>query len=149
VALLFLAPFAYLLVRSVEGGGGLFDALTSLKALASLGRSVALGGAVSLASTIVGVTTAWLVTRTDVPGRRVWRLLLPLPLVIPSYIGAFVMLAAFAQGGLLEVLLGPLGVGEITAFGGFTGSFLVLTLFTFPYVYLPVQARLRQLPPSF
>lgn len=149
VALLFFTPFAYLAVRGIEGGGGLFDTLTSLKALASLGRSVVLGGAVALASTVVGVATAWLVTRTDVPGRGVWRLLLPLPLVIPSYIGAFVMLGAFAQGGLLEALLRPLGVGEITAFGGFTGSFLVLSLFTFPYVYLPVQARLRQLPPSF
>ena len=31
---------------------------------------------------------------------------------------------------------------------GFFGAWLVLTLFCYPYVYLPVAARLRQLPKS-
>ena len=62
---------------------------------------------------MVGTTAAWLVSRTDLPGRRVLRLLLPLPLVLPSFIGAFALIAAFARGGLLERLLGPLGVGEL------------------------------------
>lgn len=148
VAVLFVAPFAHLAVRSLEQAGTLLAELASPRALASLGRSLTLAGAVSVAAAVIGVATAWLVTRTDVPGRSAWRVLLPLPLVIPSYIGAFVMIAAFAQGGVLETLLSSLGVGPIGVFRGFFGSFVVLTLFTFPYVYLPVQARFRQLPSS-
>jgi iron(III) transport system permease protein len=68
-------------------------------------------------------------------------------LVIPSFIGAFVMVATFSPGGLVETVLGPLGI-RAPSMRGFVGSFVVLTAFTYPYVYLPVAARLRQLPPS-
>jgi iron(III) transport system permease protein len=86
--------------------------------------------------------------RTDLPGRRVIRLLLPLPLVLPSFIGAFALIAAFAPGGLLERVLSPIGVSGLPEVRGFAGAFTVLTLLTYPYVYLPVAARLRQLPPA-
>jgi iron(III) transport system permease protein len=148
VAALFAAPFLHLAIRSFDRAGSLVSVVTSSQALGSLGRSIVLAAAVSVAAATIGVTTAWLVTRTDVPGRSIWRALLPIPLVIPSYIGAFVMIAAFAQGGALESLLSYFGVDQVTGFRGFFGSFVVLTLFTFPYVYLPVQARFRQLPSS-
>ncbi|MDP9021803.1 MAG: iron ABC transporter permease, partial [Actinomycetota bacterium] len=93
----------------------------------------------------VGTGGAWLVTRTDVPARRLWRILLPVPLVIPSFIGAFALIAAFAPGGLAERLIGVRVPGGLRGFGG---AFLVLTLLTYPYVFLPVAARLQQLPPS-
>ena len=76
------------------------------------------------------------------------RLLLPLPLVLPSFIGAFALIAAFAPGGLVERLLEPVGVSGLPEVRGFAGAFTVLTLLTYPYVYLPVAARLRQLPPA-
>lgn len=148
VAVLFAAPFLYLAVRSFEQAGTLIAEITSPQALGSLGRSITLAAAVSVAAAVIGVTAAWLVTRTDVPGRSAWKALLPIPLVIPSYIGAFVMIAAFAQGGALETLLSYFGVSHVSGFRGFFGSFVVLTLFTYPYVYLPVQARFRQLPSS-
>ena len=52
----------------------------------------------ALAAAVVGYAAAWLVARTDLPGRRVIELLLPLPLVLPSFIGAFALIAAFAPG---------------------------------------------------
>jgi iron(III) transport system permease protein len=148
VAALFIAPFLHLAIRSFDQAGTLIAVVTSSQALGSLGRSILLAAAVSVAAATIGVTAAWLVTRTDVPGRSVSRALLPIPLVIPSYIGAFVMIAAFAQGGALETLLSYFGAGQVSGFRGFFGSFVVLTLFTYPYVYLPVQARFRQLPSS-
>ncbi|MGH2736390.1 MAG: ABC transporter permease [Actinomycetota bacterium] len=147
VASFFAAPFAYLAVRSFGEGPGLLETVTSADSLASLGRSVLLGTSVALSATVLGTAAAWLVARTDLPGRRWWLVVLPLPLVIPSYIGAFVLLAAFARGGLVYEMLQVFGP-EVNAFRGFTGSFIVLTLFTYPYVYLPAHARLRQLPPS-
>ena len=38
---------------------------------------------------------AWLVTRTDLPARRVWAAAAALPLVIPSYVAAFCLLGFF------------------------------------------------------
>jgi iron(III) transport system permease protein len=149
IAALFAAPLTYLLLRSGSDLGAFWSTVSSAAALGPLLRSLLLAATVAAAAAGVGTAAAWIVVRTDVPLSRVWRVLLPLPLVIPSFIGAFVMLAAFAPGGLVEAALNPLGVERIATVDGFAGSFVVLTLFTYPYVYLPVSARLRQLPSSF
>lgn len=148
VAALFATPLAYLVVRGLTEGGTLAAAWASGATLGPLLRTLVLGVSVAAASAVLGTALAWLVARTDLPGRRVARLLLPLPLVMPSFIAAFALLAAFAPGGLLAGLLEPLGVGRLPAFEGFWGALYVLTLFTYPYVYLPVVARLGQLPAS-
>jgi iron(III) transport system permease protein len=148
VAGLFATPLAYLAVRGIGEGGTLAAAWASGATLAPLGRTLLLGVSVAGASAVLGTTLAWLVARTDLPGRRLARLLLPLPLVMPSFIAAFALVAAFAPGGLLAGLLEPLGVGRLPPFEGFWGALYVLTLFTYPYVYLPVAARLGQLPAS-
>ena len=147
LALPFAAPLAYLVVRNVDEGGA-WSTVSDGALLAPLGRSLLLAGSVAAAAGVVGTAAAWLVTRTDLPGRRVLRLLLPLPLVLPSFIGAFALIAAFAPGGLLERALSPLGVSGLPSVEGFAGAFVVLTLLTYPYVYLPVAARLRQLAPA-
>ncbi len=147
VAAPFAAPLAYLLVRTLEEGG-FWSTVTDRALLAPLGRSLLLAGSVAVAAGVVGTLAAWLVARTDLPGRRVLRLLLPLPLVMPSFIGAFALIAAFATGGIAERMLSPLGVGSLPRVQGFLGAFVVLTLLTYPYVYLPVAARLRQLSPA-
>ena len=147
LAVPFAAPLAYLIVRNAEEGG-VWSTLTDDALLAPLGRSLLLATTVAAAAAAVGTLAAWLVMRTDLPGRRVIRLLLPLPLVLPSFIGAFALIAAFAPGGLLERLLEPVGVTGLPEVRGFAGAFTVLTLLTYPYVYLPVAARLRQLPPA-
>jgi iron(III) transport system permease protein len=144
----FAAPFIYLLAHAASDLGTLWAVITSEDAFSSLVRTVALSATVATSAALVGTASAWLVVRTDVAARALCRVLLPLPLVFPSFIGATVFLAAFAPGGLLEALLTPVGVGRLPRIDGFLGSFIVLTLFTYPYVYLPVLARLRQLPPS-
>jgi iron(III) transport system permease protein len=104
-----------------------------------------LAAAVAASAAVVGTAVAWVLTRTDVPLRRLWAVLTPLPLVFPSFVGAFALQAALARGGLAETWFGVDGFRV----EGFTGAWAVLTLFTFPYVLLPVSARLRALPPSY
>ena len=59
-----------------------------------------IAAATALACTVLGTILAVLVTRTDLPHRRMWTVLLALPLVMPSYVGATALLAAFGPGGL-------------------------------------------------
>src|SRR5256886_7966102 len=44
---------------------------------------------VGMGCAVVGVGAAWAVERTDLPGRRVFRLLLALPLAVPEFVAAF------------------------------------------------------------
>jgi iron(III) transport system permease protein len=145
VALCFVGPLVYLVVRTIGFGDEAIDVLTSEDALAPLGRSLLLAITASATCAVLGTGLAWLVTRTDLPGRRVLRVLLALPLVIPSFVGAFALKAAVAPQGLFDELLG-LGTG--ITIEGYSGAFLAITLLSYPYVYLPVLARLSALPPE-
>jgi len=148
IAALFAAPTAYLVIRNLGLGTELLDAVTDPDTYGPLLRSLGLGVAVCATSTFIGVTLAWLTTRSDVPGRAVWRVLAPLPLVIPSFVGAAALRAGLAPGGLLASLAEPLGIDRLPEIDGFVGAWLVLTLFTYPYVYLPTAARFASLPPQ-
>jgi iron(III) transport system permease protein len=146
VAALFAAPLGYLAVRTIRLGGEVADVLTGAGVWTPLRSTVTLAVAVSATAAVVGTGLAWITTRTDLPLRRVWALAAPLPLVYPSFIGAAALLAAVAPGGLLDSIA-P-GIDRLPEVEGFGGAWYVLTLFTYPYVYLPVVARLGALNPS-
>jgi len=61
--------------------------------------SLGLVAAVTGASICIGVPLAFLTVRTDLPFRRFWTIAVALPLVIPSYLGAFTFISAFGPGG--------------------------------------------------
>jgi len=75
------------------------------------------------------------------------RVIAPIPLVFPSFVGATALISGFATGGLLEQVVEPIGI-MLPELRGFRAAWFVLTLFTYPYVYLPAAARLQRLPAS-
>lgn len=126
-----LLPLGYLVVRTVEAGGPrVLEILSRNRTIELIGRSLTLTIVVTAASLILGTCAAYLVTRTDLPGRRVFAVLLGLPLAVPSYVAAFTWLttAPWARGLL--------------------GASIVLTLVSYPYVYLPVAAAMRRVDPA-
>jgi iron(III) transport system permease protein len=84
---------------------------------------------VFLAGTI-GVATAWCTERTRLPARRLWTVLLVLPVAIPDFVV-----------GYAWHTIAPTANGLIAATG-------VMTLGTYPLVYLPVAAALRRADPA-
>jgi iron(III) transport system permease protein len=130
-ALTSIAPLAYLFdIASDRGLSFVWDEIWQQRTLELVVRSLFLAASVSIASVFISVPAAWLVTRGDIPFRSWWRILLALPLAIPSY------LAAFAW------------VSWQPSMAGFVGAFVVLTLVSYPYVFLPVCAALSRLNPA-
>lgn len=148
IGVVFMGPFAYVVARNLDLGTDLGSLLLSQSTWDPLRRSLLLGFVVSASTAVIGTGLAWLTIRTDIWGRGVWRILAPIPLVFPSFVGAAALIAGFATGGLVEDLVSPLGITDLPDMKGFRGAWLVLTLFTYPYVYLPVAARMASLPPS-
>ena len=138
-------PLAYILIRVAEADADTWNLILRDRTLWLALRSVGLVAAVTLGAVAIGVPLAWVIVRTDVPLRKLWAVLVALPLVIPSYVGAFALISAFGSGGMLNQLTGIEGIPSIS---GFTGAFLALTLFTYPYVYLIVAAGVRGMDPS-
>ncbi|HUF84523.1 MAG TPA: ABC transporter permease subunit, partial [Acidimicrobiia bacterium] len=141
----FAGPVVYLVVRTAQEGGDALDVVRSDTALGPLTRTLLLAATTAGACAALGTALAWLVMRTDLPLRRLFRVLVALPLVIPSFVGALALIAAFARGGLFDELLGVDGLPRVR---GYWAAFATLTLLSYPYVYLPVAARLSALPPS-
>ncbi len=111
-----------------------------------LANTVALAVPVTGGTLLIGVGMAWLTERTDLPGRKVLRWLLALPLAIPPYIGAVIHLALLRpRGGLLPLWLADV-LGRPVSLPsplGWAGAAFILTLFMFPYVYLLSGAAFR------
>ncbi len=147
IGALFATPLAYLAWRTATGDEDLLDLYTSSATLVPLRNTLGLAAATAVSTSVVGTGLAWLTTRTDLPLRRMWAALAALPLVFPSFVGALALTAGLSPGGLLDEPLGWIGI-DATRPEGFWGAWLVLTLFTTPYVLLPVGARLAALPPS-
>lgn len=95
--------------------------------LSNTARLVALG---CLLSVLLGVACAWVVERTDIPGRNVWHVLAAAPLAIPAFVNSY---SWSSLAGGVE---------------GLHGALLVVTLSYFPLVYLPTAASLRGLDPA-
>ncbi|WP_224332224.1 ABC transporter permease [Haloprofundus halobius] len=146
VAVLVLLPLVWLVRLAFDVGLAEAAALSlRLQTLEVFANSAALVVAVTAASILVGVPLAYLTVRTDLPFRRFWTVVVSLPLVIPSYIGAFAFVTAFGPRGALQRLLAPLGVESLPRLYGFAGATLVLTLYTYPYVYITTRAALKSM----
>lgn len=149
VAAAMLLPTAYLVLRAASGGAEALGLLASARAVQLLLQTGALAVAVTVGASAIGASLAWLTTRTDLPLRRVLFVLLVLPLVIPTYVGAFAYIAALGPRGLVQQMLAPLGVQRLPEIYGFGGTALVLALATYPYVLLTMRSALLGLDPSF
>jgi len=144
-----LLPIVYLIIRAVGTGEDAWQALLRLRTLETLWRTAILAIAVTAASIFLAVPLAWLTVRTDLPLRRLWAVLTPLPLVIPSYVGAYLMASALGPRGLIQQLLeGPFGVTRLPDIYGFPGATITLTLLSYPYVLLGVRAALLRMDPA-
>ncbi len=136
VVCLLLLPLAYLVLRVASGGADALEILGEHATWRLVANTVLLVIGVVAAAVLVAVPLAWLVTRTDLPGRRVFGTAAALPLVIPSYVAALCLL------GLSDLIDG------VPQASGYWGALAALTLATYPYVFLLAQAALRDLDPS-
>lgn len=126
-----ILPIAYIVVRATDRGWqAVEDTLWRPRTLELVVRSLGMAALVTTASLAVGIGAAWLVARSDLPGRQVFRVMLAMPLALPSYV------AAWAWIGFRPELAGA------------RGAFLVLVTISYPYVYLPVLAALRRIDPA-
>ena len=148
VALAAALPAAYLLLTVSDDWATASEAIFDASTLALLARTVGLAVAVTISAAAIALPLAWLTSRTDLPARRLWATLTTLPLVVPSYIGAYLLVSMFGPAGLLADALAPLGVESVPSIYGFFGAWLALTLFTYPLILLPVRSALLRLDPQ-
>lgn len=151
VALFVAIPAVYIFIRAAGASAEDWQRLLQMRIWKLLGNTILLVIAVTSGALTIGASLAWLTERTDLPMRRVFRWLFAMPLAIPAYIGGIVHLALLRpRGGLIPRLLESLFEQPFATPSplGFWGATFILTLFTFPYVYLLSGAAFRSLHAS-
>lgn len=143
-------PLLYLVVRALTGNAATWASLWYGRLPMLLANTLALALASTGLAVLIGVPLAWLVVRTDLPGRRAIRWLGAMPLVYPAFVGSLGYIAVFGPRGLVETeltrLLGqPVRLPSIYGLGG---TALMIALFTYPYLYLLTAAALGNLNQS-
>ncbi|MFP8957699.1 ABC transporter permease [Natrialbaceae archaeon A-CW3] len=145
IAFLVVSPMFWLLWQAgTVDPARAYGLLTSSQTASVTLNSLLLMGIVTVCSILLGVPLAVLTTRTDLPYPRFWTVVAALPLVIPSYIGAIAFVAMFGSGGEIDSLLGV----TIPRIDGLRGAAFVITLYTYPYVFLTTRAALLSMDSS-
>lgn len=148
VALLALAPIAYLVIRASGAAGESLDLVLRARTATVLLDTFVMAALVGVGAVAIGLPVGWATARTDLPFRRVFAVLTIVPLAVPSYVLAFATIAAVGPRGALADLLAPLGVEALPSLYGLPGAVLVLTISTYPYVALGVRAAVQRLDPG-
>lgn len=130
--LLVTAPVLVLFDQAYSLGAERWQLLWSARLPELLQTTLLLALAVGVVSAVLGVGAAWFTARYDYRGRRVISVLLALPLAIP----AFAFASIYPRFDVLPELQ------------NFTGAVVLLSLASYPYIFLLARLALQRLPAS-
>ncbi len=131
VAAVVATPVVITVVQAFQGGWPAVEtAVRSSSSLTLLLRTALVAVVATPICGAFGVATAWCVERTDLPGRRVWTLLLVAPLMVPLFVTSY----AYAALG--------------SSLTGFWGATAIIAFSYYPIVFLLVAASLRVMDPA-
>lgn len=153
LALFLLYPLWIVLEASLHDSHGAWSLAPYAKILASryyvgsLDNSLIAGALAMVCATVIGVPLAFCLARVEIPGKSLLMTLASLPLVLPSFVGAYALVLLFGHVGVVTVALRGIGipVGDIY---GLPGIVFVFTLTLYPYVLMPTVAGFKAIDVS-
>ncbi|MED7951903.1 ABC transporter permease [Streptomyces sp. BE303] len=138
-------PLVGLLVRAPWSS--LSDQLTSPQVWEALRLSLVCATAATGVSLVLGVPLAWLLARTELPGRRLIRALVTLPLVLPPVVGGVALLLVLGRRGIVGSWLDS-AFGLTLPFTT-TGVVIAEAFVAMPFLVISVEGALRAADPRY
>ncbi len=140
-----LLPLVYLIVRAFGAEvGELIQIVFRARTVHLLGNTLLLLIGVVGTGILLAAPLAWITTRTDLKGKRIFTLLGVLPLAIPGYVMAYALLGLSGPYGTFASLFGP----SFPNLQGYWGALIALSFYTFPYFFLNLRTTLLGLDPA-
>lgn len=153
--ILVVYPLGRLLYQSFRFNGTLrldnyLEVLSQKGNYIALRHSLEVAISTTLGATVIGTLAAWVVTRTDVPGRSFLRAAFVLPFIIPPFIGALAWRQILGPVGYLNKAYMVLtGAAEpFWNFYGPDGIIMVMILHMYPFVYITALGGLERMNPE-
>jgi len=110
-------------------------------------NSLIVASLVAVASTIVGFIFAYTTTRTDIPGKRFFRLIAIVPIVSPPFIMALAAILLLGRNGMITAVVERY-LGFSWNIYGLPGLVLTETFAFFPMAFLILEGVLKGIAPS-
>lgn len=111
---------------------------TSNLYMKSLKNSFIVSISVTLFSLLIGIPMGYCVARVKIPGKKLILSLGMLPIIMPSFVGAYTWVILLGNKGIIRVflnwLLSPFGI-EVPSIYGMFGMILCMTLTYYPFVF--------------
>ena len=140
-----LIPLVYLLTKAFSAEGtALLEVVFRWRNARLFLNTLLLALGVLALDLIVATPAAWLTSRTDLKGKRLFTVLSVLPLAIPGYVMAYTLLALGGNTGIVAELFGV----RLPRLSGYWGALLALGAYTSPYLFLNLRTALLGLDPS-
>ncbi|MBK3571515.1 MULTISPECIES: ABC transporter permease [unclassified Streptomyces] len=140
-----LLPLLALLVRAPWRS--LPSQLTSTEVWQALQLSLLSATLATAVCLVLGVPLAWLLARTEFPGRRFVRALVTLPLVLPPVVGGVALLLALGRNGVVGQWLDS-WFGITLPFTT-TGVVVAEAFVAMPFLVISVEGTLRAADPRY
>ncbi|MFM8859344.1 MAG: sulfate ABC transporter permease subunit CysT [Methylocystis sp.] len=143
LSLIVLFPLGTLLWRSSElGFSGLYAIASEPRVAAALRTTFSLSLAAAFVDLIFGFIVAWVLTRYEFPGRRLFDAFVDLPFALPTAVAGISLAALYAPNGWFGVYLAKIGVKI-----AFTrlGILVALIFIGLPFVVRTVQPIIAEL----
>ncbi|MBU6373369.1 MAG: sulfate ABC transporter permease subunit CysT [Alphaproteobacteria bacterium] len=138
-----LIPLIALVIRPWEMGLERFIDLASRpRVVAALRLSFGTAAAAAAVNLVFGAIIAWVLVRTEFPGKRIIDAIVDLPFALPTAVAGIALAALYAPNGWIGALLDPLGIQV-----AYTplGIFVALTFIGLPFVVRTVQPVLEDI----
>lgn len=110
-------------------------------------NSLTVGALVSLLGTLIGFIFAYAVTRVDVPGKEIFRVIATFPVISPPFLIALAAILLFGNHGLITEFL-RLRFGTKWDIYGLPGLVLTETLAYFPLAFMTIEGVLSSIDPA-
>ncbi len=151
LGLFFLLPLIKVFGASILDASGKGFTLANYTSVLSnrfflngLTNSLGIAAAASICAVLVGVPFAFCLARLPIGGKPVLLALAALPLVLPSFVGAYALVLLFGRSGIVTGALQSLGIPFDSIYGA-KGIVVVYTLTLYPFVVLPVTAAFKSI----
>lgn len=157
LGVLVILPLFWLIYYTFRSDSGsptlqnLVSLVTEPSLLQAYRLTVGMALGVGVLTCLVATPMAWMVARTDLPGRRQIRMLVTASFVTPPFLGAIAYeILAAPNSGLVNVayraLFGQERSEHLVNIYTFTGLVFTIACFTFPYVFTLVANALDKVP---
>ena len=146
VVLLASIPLIYVLINSGQLSLGQWAGLWTARLPELLLNTLSLAVLVAVGSFVLGVSSAWLITRREFIGRRAAIWLMILPLTIPTYVFAHIYTTLTEWDGWLGLLWSAIFGADVPnpELYNVFGTAFILSIAGFSYVFLLVSDALTR-----